>query len=690
MAASIIVVLETLCIVLLSPFSTHVDAAQHLVDATIPTSDSSNTMTHEVTEIVCQTRRCLDELPEARSFDEKIVITTTADGAQSVAAADLDGDADLDVLSASAFDDTVAWYRNDDGTFAEKIVITTTANGANSVAAADLDGDDDLDVLSASWSDVTVAWYRNDNGTFAEKIVITTTADGARFVAAADLDGDADVDVLSASSIDDTVAWYRNDDGTFEEKIVITTTADSARSVAAADLDGDADLDVLSASSDDDTVAWYRNDDGTFAEKIVITTTANGANSVAAADLDGDDDLDVLSASWNDDTVAWYRNDDGTFAEKIAITTTADGARSVAAADLDGDADLDVLSASFFDDTVAWYRNDDGTFAGKIVITTTADYAYCVAAADLDGDADLDVLSASYYDDTVACLVVLIYIYRASKNKNKNLARILFTIILSQFDYGSDTLFVGYQNFVTPTLFVASCVVYLFPLALFLVIHRGLVAKHLHGVYASSTKSRVRFEEWNEMYKVVVELGSFCIFVFVLGASIFTYLLLLFVFISCKLMSVSFFATAFFKAAGEECTDTKFQMMFKTNVFIEMLFESTGELVVAIVDAVLRSLQKERSYEGLSSWALLSIVGGVMMLLSEIWPYVYRIAWERRGIRSGIEAVNVPLEFTPDEVIAPRVLHNFSWSAVLSIDKYAVTHSEVQKTPPQQKAPEAK
>ena len=39
-------------------------------------------------------------------------ITTEADGASSVYAADVDGDGDLDVLSASFHGDAIAWYEN--------------------------------------------------------------------------------------------------------------------------------------------------------------------------------------------------------------------------------------------------------------------------------------------------------------------------------------------------------------------------------------------------------------------------------------------------------------------------------------------------------------------------------------------------------------------------------------------------
>jgi hypothetical protein len=66
------------------------------------------------------------------------IISTNADGASSVFAADVDGDEDMDILSASYLDDTIALYRNNgSGSFTEQI-ITTNADGALSVFAADV------------------------------------------------------------------------------------------------------------------------------------------------------------------------------------------------------------------------------------------------------------------------------------------------------------------------------------------------------------------------------------------------------------------------------------------------------------------------------------------------------------------------------------------------------------------------
>ncbi|MBD3410630.1 MAG: hypothetical protein GF419_10555, partial [Ignavibacteriales bacterium] len=309
-------------------------------------------------------------------FGDEQIVTTAADYATSVHRADLDGDGDFDVLSASSSDDKIAWYKNyGGGSFSPQQVIATSADGPTDVFAADLDGDGDQDVLSASSSDDKIAWYENDGGgNFSAQQIITTNADAARSVFAADLDGDGDYDVLSASLTDDKIAWYENDGaGSFGAQQVITTDADAAYSVYAADIDGDGDQDVLSASSGDDKIAWYVNDGNeNFGAQQVITTDADYATSVCAADLDGDGDKDVLSASRDDDKIAWYENDgSGTFLAYPAINANADWARSVYAADLDGDGDQDVLSASSADDKIAWYENvSDAPLTPPITVTT--------------------------------------------------------------------------------------------------------------------------------------------------------------------------------------------------------------------------------------------------------------------------------------------------------------------------------
>ncbi|MCA9247362.1 MAG: VCBS repeat-containing protein, partial [Planctomycetales bacterium] len=183
--------------------------------------------------------------------------------------------------------------RRSDG-FSAPQTISTSDNGANSVFAADIDGDGDMDVLAASGGSDTVAWYENDGNQAFTQHVISDSARGAINVFAADVDGDGDMDALSASADDDTIAWYENDGNQAFSKRVISNSANWAWTVFAADVDGDGDIDVLSSSAT--SIAWYENDGNqNFSARSI--GVASGPSSVFAADVDGDGDLDVLSAA---------------------------------------------------------------------------------------------------------------------------------------------------------------------------------------------------------------------------------------------------------------------------------------------------------------------------------------------------------------------------------------------------------
>jgi hypothetical protein len=223
--------------------------------------------------------------------------------------------------------------------------ITTGADGANSVFAADVDGDGHIDVLSASYDDGRIAWYENDGSGGFTAHTITTGADSASFsVFAADVDGDGDMDVLSASRSDDKIAWYENDGSANFTTHTITTGARGAVSVFAADVDGDGDMDIMSSYQNDETIAWYENDGSQNFTPHEVTSSPNYTFSVFAADVDGDGDMDLLSSLFEDTKIAWYENDGNANFTANTITTSAAGAHSVFAADVDGDGHMDVLS----------------------------------------------------------------------------------------------------------------------------------------------------------------------------------------------------------------------------------------------------------------------------------------------------------------------------------------------------------
>ncbi len=329
-------------------------------------------------------------------------ISITADSARSVFAADMDGDGDMDALSASDYDNEIAWHENDGNQNFTAHIIYSLADSAQSVYAADVDGDGDMDALSASEDDNKIVWYENNGSQVFTPRIISQTPSGANSVFAADVDSDGDMDILSASRVDDRIAWFENNGSQVFTLRTITTQANRAHSVYAADVDSDGDMDVLSASAGDSKIAWYENNGSQVFTTRIITVTMTGANSVFATDLDGDGDIDVLSAAINDARITWYENNGSQVFTARTIYTAIDQAYGVYAADVDGDGDTDVLGAFSFFVKIAWFENDGNQNFTTRPITITAADARSVFAADVDNDGDMDVLSASKNDDKIA------------------------------------------------------------------------------------------------------------------------------------------------------------------------------------------------------------------------------------------------------------------------------------------------
>jgi len=331
----------------------------------------------------------------------------------SIHLSDLNGDGDPDLLMSAAGGDRIVWYENKERRyFGQPQVIAADAALVHDVFAEDLDGDGDMDVLSASFGSGEIAWYENRGaGEFSPERIITADAKGATGVHAVDIDGDGDIDLLSAFNPAGKIAWHENlGAGEFSPRRDITADDDSAKGFHLADLDGDDDFDVLSNSPTDNRIIWYENTGGGgFSPQRTVAANSDGVTYVHAADLDGDGDLDVMSASPDKDMIAWYSNQGaGEYSPQRLITTDARKVGSVSAVDMDVDGDFDVLWASPEHFASAWIENPgDGNFATHRAITSdSGGSVQSVLPADLDGDGDLDVLTQTIqrYDTTLAWL----------------------------------------------------------------------------------------------------------------------------------------------------------------------------------------------------------------------------------------------------------------------------------------------
>ena len=116
----------------------------------------------------------------------KRTIATDASSVHAAVAADLDGDGDPDVALAWFNGGIVAWHRNatihESACFVPAQPISTMVTTAQSVVPSDVDGDGDLDAVSAAPFSNTVAWHENVGGSAATWTTrtITTAFDSVR------------------------------------------------------------------------------------------------------------------------------------------------------------------------------------------------------------------------------------------------------------------------------------------------------------------------------------------------------------------------------------------------------------------------------------------------------------------------------------------------------------------------------
>ena len=351
----------------------------------------------------------------------------STNGGSSIDAADVDGDGDTDILVAEQFGNDITWSENPggvattDGTPWTQHTIDDSFENARWVYAADVDGDADTDILGAAQAGNSITWWENPGGaatTDASSWTEHTIDDSffhAQSVYAADVDGDGDTDILGAAAGADDITWWENPGGTDTTNPAAWTehtidgSFNGATSVFAADVDGDGDTDILGAAEVDDDITWWENDtihrNAVFPVEHTIDDSFDGAQSVYAADVDGDGDTDILGASSPGNELSWWENPggiaatDGTTWVEHTIDDALNGGFSVRTADVDGDGDTDIVGST--SDEVIWWENPggsattDGTAWADHKIEDPFFSSASVRTADVDGDGDIDILAGA-------------------------------------------------------------------------------------------------------------------------------------------------------------------------------------------------------------------------------------------------------------------------------------------------------
>ncbi|MCI1188057.1 FG-GAP-like repeat-containing protein [Hymenobacter sp. DH14] len=296
------------------------------------------------------------------TFKTGVVTAQTPSG---VTLADVNQDGYLDMLVGDA-DNAVVSVCINDGT-GDFIGSVTGAQNAPvglrpvSVAAGDVDGDGDLDFVTAN-NGGNSATVRYNNGALPLLYTAATTVGvgvGPTAVALADVDNDGDLDLLTSNagtlnSPIGTVSLCRNSGtGTFGAPTTFAVGLQPSE-LALADVDGDGDLDLLTANTGGASVSrLLNNGSGTFASLATTSLPAGSTpTGLRTGDLDADGDLDLLVAQGSGGRVFTCLNAAGSFAVQARPlrlnrpgTASPVQAVGVALGDLDGDGDLDLITS---------------------------------------------------------------------------------------------------------------------------------------------------------------------------------------------------------------------------------------------------------------------------------------------------------------------------------------------------------
>ncbi len=338
-------------------------------------------------------------------FSNEIIISANNGAPRETVPIDVNNDGYIDLVSVSSNDNTIAWYKNQDGLgdFTDKIIISDTLFEAWALCVKDFDNDNFDDIVYVSFGGDKIVFLKNNNGdgTFTYQQEISTNVGAPVCVIATDIDNDGDYDIVSGNYLGNKVVLFKNDGpGHFGSMITVSDLVSHPTSIFSCDIDGDNDNDIIVASESGDKIQLFRNTDGngTFGAAETVATNIDSPESIFCIDIDNDGDNDVVSASSNDGIIAWYENTDGqgTF-DSQQIIAMVNNPQSVFAADIDNDGLNDVVYGAFSDGT-AWNKNNgSGNFSSKIIISNSPEIRN-VYIADLNNDNNKDIITSSTGD----------------------------------------------------------------------------------------------------------------------------------------------------------------------------------------------------------------------------------------------------------------------------------------------------
>lgn len=227
---------------------------------------------------------------------------------------DMDDDGFMDLVGASGGDmEDISWWKNLDGTgllWEQCVLLQEPSYEATTVAASDLDGDGDMDIVGGSdWGEVN-CWINIDGtGLSWTEYTIDDGPPGNVDVTLDDLDGDGDCDIAAVMASEE-IRWYENMNGvgsTWQTHTIDQAFPD-VQMTASGDFNADGWTDIVAVSESQGIHAWTGDGGSSWDEHIVSTFPEIAFDvSVSASCLNEDGFPDILASRLLPSDSSWIK-----------------------------------------------------------------------------------------------------------------------------------------------------------------------------------------------------------------------------------------------------------------------------------------------------------------------------------------------------------------------------------------------
>jgi hypothetical protein len=328
-----------------------------------------------------------------------------------VVAADVDGDGDLDAVSAWEGSGRVRLHVQVDGLWSNLTIADGAyAAGAEDVAVGDVDGNGRMDVVAACESGRLI-WIRQGT-TWTPEVIDASANVGCSSwidVELGDLAEDERPELVAACKAAGWVSVFHAADtpvsgASFQRFDIDTAHRRGASCVRLVDLDGDGDEDVISAARGEtsDSIVWHENPGrrDAFVSAWARHTIGHWPDTIwlDVGDIDGDGRVDLAASSWENAGYAWFRQPSRVQDRWPRFTVGAledtKGA-GISITDLDEDGSVELVVGTYRDGRLAVFRPLTSVTGAWWPTTLAAPGGRLdlVPVADLDADGRLDILT---------------------------------------------------------------------------------------------------------------------------------------------------------------------------------------------------------------------------------------------------------------------------------------------------------